>query len=352
MTEILTRQTYIIPLLLLAAGFFCGLAADVLARRFLRRVVRRTGWEGGNVLVTALRRMGIYWFTAAAAYAAIHAVPLSDHLTGILEKGILVLVILSVSFFFARLTVGVVNLYSSRAGGVFVTTTLFANIAKGLVLLLGFLVILQTLGISITPVLTALGVGGLAAALALQDTLSNLFSGIQIIASRQIRPGDYVKLAGGEEGVVHDITWRSTTIRAMPNNMIVIPNAELAKTRITNFDLGESEMSIVVPVGVSYGSDLERVEKITVDVAKEVLGEIEGGVPEFEPLVRFTAFGDSSINFNAVLRVRTYADQFPVRHVFIKRLFQRYRKEGIEIPFPIRTIYMKGGGKEDQRSDS
>ncbi len=352
MIQLLAQHVFILPLLLLAAGFFCGLAADVLTRRFLRRIIRRTGWEGGNVLVAALRRMGIYWLTAAAAYAAIHAVPLSDHLTGILEKGILVLVILSVTFFFARLTVGVVNLYSSRAGGVFVTTTLFANIAKGLVLLLGILVILQTLGISITPVLTALGVGGLAAALALQDTLSNLFSGIQIIASRQIRPGDYVKLAGGEEGVVHDITWRSTTLQAMPNNMIVIPNAELAKTRITNFDLGDSEMNVVVPLGVSYDSDLERVEKITVDVAKEVLGETEGGVPEFEPLVRFTAFGDSSIQFNAVLRVRTYADQFPVRHRFIKRIHRRYKEEGIEIPFPIRTVYMKGGEAIEKRSDS
>ncbi|NPU82857.1 MAG: mechanosensitive ion channel family protein [Syntrophaceae bacterium] len=346
------RYAFFLPLILLAIGLLSGLAADALSRRTLRRIVRRTGWEGGNVLRTALLRMWVYWLTLAGAYAALHNVPVSSHVFDLLEKGILTLAILSVTLFLARLTVGAVNLYSSRAGGVFITTTLFANVAKGLVLILGVLVILQTLGISIAPLLTALGVGGLAAALALQDTLSNLFSGIQIIASRQIRPGDYVKLAGGDEGFVHDITWRSTTLRAMPNNMIVIPNAELAKARITNFDLGESEMSVVVPVGVSYDSDLERVEKITVDVAKEVLGETEGGVPEFDPLVRFTAFGDSSINFNAVLRVRTYADQFPVRHEFIKRLFRRYREEGIEIPFPIRTVYMKGGGTDGKRSDS
>ncbi|PKN33590.1 MAG: mechanosensitive ion channel protein MscS [Deltaproteobacteria bacterium HGW-Deltaproteobacteria-19] len=352
MTQLLAQHVYILPLLIMAAGIFCGIAADALARRILRRIIRRTGWESGNILVMALRRMGIYWFTATAAYAAIHAVPLSAHVFSLLEKGILVLVILSVTFFLARLTVGIVNLYSSRAGGVFVNTTLFANISKAIILLLGILVILQTLGISITPVLTALGVGGLAAALALQDTLSNLFSGIQIIASRQIRPGDYVKLASGEEGVVHDITWRSTTLRATPNNMIVIPNAELAKAKVTNFDLESSEMNIVIPLGVSYDSELERVEKITLDVAKEVLVEIEGGVPEFEPLVRYVAFGDSSINFSAILRVRTFTDQFMVRHEFIKRLHRRYREDGVEIPFPIRTIYMKGGEADGKRSDS
>jgi small-conductance mechanosensitive channel len=351
MIPLLTQNEYLPPLLLLAGGILSGLAAEFLARRVLRRVVVRNGWEGGNVLLAALRRMGVYWFTLAGAYAAIHILPLRDHLFGMLDKGILVLAILSVTFFLARLVVGVVNLYSSRAGGVFVTTTLFANLSKGLVLVLGILVILQTLGISITPVLTALGVGGLAAALALQDTLSNLFAGIQIIASRQIRPGDYVRLASGEEGVIYDITWRNTTLQALPGNMIVIPNAELGKAKVTNFDLVEPAMSVVVPVGVSYDSDLERVEKITVDVAREVLGEVEGGVPEFEPLVRYGAFGDSSIDFNTILRVKTFRDQFLVRHEFVKRLHRRYREEGIEIPFPIRTVYMKGEG-ETKRSNS
>jgi len=351
MISLLTQHPYLLPLLLLAGGLLLGLAAEFLARRVLRRIVGRTGWEGGNVLMAALRRMGVYWFTLAVAYAAIHILPLRDQHFGILDKGILVLAILSVTFFLARLVMGIVNLYSSRAGGVFVTTTLFANLSKGLVLVLGILVILQTLGISITPVLTALGVGGLAAALALQDTLSNLFAGIQIIASRQIRPGDYVRLASGEEGVIYDITWRNTTLQALPGNMIVIPNAELAKAMVTNFDLVESAMSVIVPVGVSYDSDLERVEKITVDVAREVLVEVEGGVPEFEPRVRYGAFGDSSINFNAILRVKAFVDQFLVRHEFIKRLHRRYREEGIEVPFPIRTVYMKGGG-EAKRSDS
>ena len=132
-----------------------------------------------------------------------------------------------------------------------------------------------------------MGIGGLAVALALQDTLSNLFSGLQIIASRQVRIGDYVKLNTGEEGYVTDITWRNTTIRAIPDNMIIVPNSKLASTILTNYHQPAKVMSVIVQIGVSYDSDLAKVEKITLEVAKEILREIEGGIPDFEPFIRY-----------------------------------------------------------------
>jgi small-conductance mechanosensitive channel len=102
------------------------------------------------------------------------------------------------------------------------------NLTKIVVFAVGILTILETLGIPIIPLFTALGIGGLAVALGLQDTLSNLFAGIQVIAAKQIRPGDYVKLELGEEGYVTDITWRYTTIRSSPNNRIIVPNAKVS----------------------------------------------------------------------------------------------------------------------------
>jgi small-conductance mechanosensitive channel len=173
-------------------------------------------------------------------------------------------------------------------------------LTKLFVYLIGSLIILQTLNISITPILTALGVGGLAVALALQDTLSNLFSGLQIIASKQVRPGDYVKLESGEEGYVTDITWRNTAIRALPNNMVIVPNSKLASTLVTNY----------------YQ-------------------------PEFEPFIRYHTFADFSVNFSVILRAGEFTDQFMVKHEFIKRLHERYQQEGIEIPFPIRTLQFR-----------
>jgi small-conductance mechanosensitive channel len=235
-------------------------------------------------------------------------------------------------------------LYARRIEGTLPATSLFANLTKLLVFLLGALIILQTLNISVTPILTALGVGGLAVALALQDTLSNLFSGLQIIASNQVRLGDYVKLESGEEGYVIDITWRNTAIRALPNNMVIVPNSKLASTLVTNYHQPEKEMSVLVQVGVSYQSDLKKVEQITIDVAQEVMQEVEGGVREFEPFIRYHTFGDSSVNFSVILRGREFTDQFLIKHEFIKRLHERYQQERIEIPFPIRTIHIKKEG--------
>ena len=166
---------------------------------------------------------------------------------------------------------------------------------------MGFLVVLQTLGVSIAPLLTALGVGGLAVALALQDTLANLFAGVHILASKTVQPGDYIRLSSGEEGYVVDINWRNTAVRQLSNNLVIIPNAQLAGTNMTNFTRPEQQMSILVQVGVGYDSDLDHVERVTIEVVAEVMTEINGGVPDHEPAVRFHTFGDSSIGFTVIL---------------------------------------------------
>jgi small-conductance mechanosensitive channel len=269
------------------------------------------------------------------------SIPLNPTLLNLAQKALLVIVIFSVTVVLARLAVGFINLYTKRAEGVLPSTTIFINLTKLLIFLIGVLIILQSLGISITPILTALGVGGLAVALALQDTLSNLFAGLHIIASKQVKTGDYIRLDTGEEGYVTDITWRNTTIRALPNNMIVVPNSRLASAIITNYYQPEREMTVRIDVGVSYDSDLAKVEKITMEVAREVIKEIPGGVTKFEPFIRFHTFADSSINFTVFLRAKEFVEQYPLKHEFIKRLHERYQKEGIEIPFPIRTVYMK-----------
>jgi small-conductance mechanosensitive channel len=173
--------------------------------------------------------------------------------------------------------------------------------------------------------------------------LANLFAGIHILASRKVEPGDYIKLDSGEEGFVVDVNWRQTTVRQLRNNIIVVPNAKLADAIVTNFNQPEQEMSVLVQVGVGYDSDLNQVEQETIEVACEVMREVEGGVPEHEPSIRYHTFGDSSINFSVILRAAEFTDQYLVTHEFVKRLHARYRTAGIQIPFPIRTLVMADG---------
>ncbi|WP_378957183.1 mechanosensitive ion channel family protein [Pelosinus sp. sgz500959] len=251
------------------------------------------------------------------------------------------LVILSLTLLVARLASGYLKQKFGKTSGAFASTSILATTIDLTVYTIGILFLLESFGVAISPLITALGVGGLAVALALQDTLTNLFSGINILIAKQIKIGDFVKLSTGEEGHVVDMNWRNTTIKTSTENMVVIPNQKFASSTITNYAQPFAECSISIPIGVSYESDLDHVEKITVTVAKEILQETEGGVNNFEPLVRYFSFADSSINFNVILRVKTVTDQHLIRHQFIKRIHARYQQEGIIIPFPTRTVNLE-----------
>lgn len=333
--------SYLIPAGAGILGWFIGWIFKKYIFKRILKVAKKTTWRADEVILKSFKGHLILWFILLGVFIAIQFVIIPLNVKTFIKIAILIILIISGTLAIANITGNLVQVYSDRFRETFPSSSIFKNLAKGIVILLGVLVLLNTLGISITPFITALGIGGLAVALALQDTLSNLFAGIHILMTKQIRPGDYVKLETGEEGFVHDITWRNTTIQMIPNNMIIVPNSKISSMIIINYHLPLSELSVMVPVGVSYGSDLEKVEKVTIEVAKEVMKEVEGAVPEFEPFIRYNAFGESSINFNVILRAKDYVSQFIVRHEFIKRLQKRFKEEGIEIPFPIRTVYLK-----------
>jgi small-conductance mechanosensitive channel len=282
------------------------------------------------------------WVLLAGLYLAAQASPLPDRLARLSGQAALIIWVISLTLVASRLAGGIVKQWGAGLTHALPVTTLTQNVARLSVLGVGALILLNQFGISITPLLTALGVGGLAVALALQDTLSNLFAGFYVGLSGQVRVNDYIKLEGGEEGYVTDISWRSTTIRALQNNLIVIPNGKLAQSIVTNYSLPEKRMSLLIPIGVSYDSDPECVENILVEEARRGADDIPGLLREPGPFVRFIpGFGDSSLNFTLICQVREFVDQYLVQHELRKRVFRRFRKEGIEIPFPIRTVYLR-----------
>jgi len=340
-TEPITVKHLITSIAFVVGGVLVGIIIEKIILTRLKRFAQKTSWEGDEVIIASIRGSSALCFGIAGVYGALMNMPLEQALSTIAMKILLVVIVFAITVVIARLAVGFINLQNKRAAGALTSTSLFVNVARIVIFVIGVLIILQSLGISITPLLTALGVGGLAVALALQPTLSNLFAGLQIIISKQVEPGDWVELNTGEKGYVTDISWRNTTIKDLPNNLIVIPNSVLANAIVRNYNKPEREMSVLIDVGVSYDSDLENVEQVTIDVAKQVVSEVQGGKSDYAPFIRYRAFADFSINFTVILRVHQYINKFLVRHEFIKRLHKRYKQEGIEIPFPIRTIHMK-----------
>ena len=288
----------------------------------LQELRRRLPWWG--LLIGVWLSAG-YWALTPEAHA-------------LLTRVVFVTGAASVTLAAAAVASRVVDTYGSVIAPALPVSSLTRNMAWALVAVIGLLVILNGLGLSIAPMLTALGVGGLAVALALQEPLANFFAGLFITLAGQIRVGDYIKLESGEEGYVVDFSWRSTRLRMLANNLILVPNAKLAQAIVVNHSLPTLDLAVLVEVGVDYASDLARVERVVVEVGRDVMREVTGGVPDFDPFIRYHTFGDSSIDFTVILRGGQFVDQYLIKHEFIKRLHARFDREGIVIPFPIRTL--------------
>ena len=246
--------------------------------------------------------------------------------------------IVAVIIFVDRLLRGLINYYSKKVSILRDSSGVLNIVVRAVVMGLGVLILLDSFGVSITPILASLGIGSLAVALALRPTLENFFSGIQLIIDKPIAIGHFIRLESGEEGHVEKIGWRSTWIKTLPDNVIVIPNQVLLNSRILNYNYPQKQAGVRFKLGVHYSSDLEFVEKVTIEVAEEVLKTVQGGVGEFKPYIRYHTFNDSSIDFTVILRVKELVDMYLIRHEFVKRLHKRYDSEGIVIPFPIRTL--------------
>jgi small-conductance mechanosensitive channel len=339
-----------------AVVFAAFLAAMLVVRLLWARVVgpllRRTRTEADDIVLLPVRSLVLWGLFATGLYQAaltVEAVGGSARAADLLSKFHAIVWVALAIWTTLRIVNGLARWYahSTAAAAGAAPENLADRLGLGVkivnvtVLVLGALYALSVFKVNLTPLLAGGAVGGLALALALQDTLSNLFSGIYLAMDKPISVGDFIRLESGEEGFVEEIGWRSTRIRPWANNVVVIPNSKLSQSVVLNYYLPQPETSVYVPCGISYDSDLEQVEQVAVEVAREVMAAVPGSALSWEPVVRWQAFGDSSISFTVVLRVTDFTAQYKLRSDFIKALHRRFREEGIEIPFPIRTIRMQ-----------
>ena len=203
---------------------------------------------------------------------------------------------------------------------------------------IGFLIAIDSIGISISPILAGLGIGGLAVALAVQPTLSNFFAGTYVVTEGELKPGDFIELDGGPSGYVEDVGWRSTKIRSRFNNLIIIPNSKMAESIVTNFFSPTPAMNVVVTCGVSYESNLHQVQEIALEEANALIQESDDAITDTTPFFGFSNFGDSNIDFFIFLQAVDRSGTFKVKSELIKRIHTRFTAENIEINYPVRKL--------------
>ncbi|MEO8025343.1 MAG: mechanosensitive ion channel family protein [Bryobacteraceae bacterium] len=324
--------------------FLAILAVGYVTRRLLFLWVDRWSKQRKRPIdpgvIDAVRAPFMLWVGIFGLHIAVLNADLNPRILGYVSKTLVVLWIVALTMALSRLVAAAIRGYSKAGESGLGVTTLSQNLARSVIVVMGAMIVLNAFGVTVAPLLTALGVGGIAVALALQDTLANLFAGIYMSLAGQVRMGDYVRLDGGQvEGYVTDVNWRTSTLRSLDRNYFVIPNAKLAQATLANFTVRDRELRVRVNVSASYAADPRHVTRVLIEVgAAEDIPGLSNHAP---PTARVLSFDDSSISYALLIWVDEFESQFAVLSELRARIWHRFREEGIEIPFPIRTVIMR-----------
>jgi small-conductance mechanosensitive channel len=345
-----------------AAVIFLSIIAAKLSSFFSRKIaqpyVKKTqtkqddklveiiGWGIFRLVIIAgvFASLGIFendWlFLIGLKSTVINAHPYLAILTKILDVLLFLYFVSTLVIISFKLTVVLLDWYSESidggenrnlSGSLF---PLIKKVVKVIIFLIAVVAVLSKFDVNISGLLVSLGVGSLAVALAAQETLSNMISGFAIMIDRPFRIGDRIRYAENKTGDVMEIGIRSTKILDFDHNIVVIPNNEIVKSHITNLTYPSSETRVVVEIGVAYGTDIQRAKKILLDI----VNNDEDIIKEIPPEVYLINFADSSVVLRLTCRTNNYKKVFEIQCKTREKIYEIFRRENIEIPFPQRVI--------------
>lgn len=341
-----TVWQFMLSFLFILLGMMLKKLSDYILDKRVIPVLKRSPLVFDHVFAVAISRPLGYFFLLGGFAGAFWLLPLPDEpnvygvVFGLLK---IALVVIIVWFLFRVVDASVDHLEKmTRRQGDQTSQQLMQMTRKALKATIGaicFVWGVQLLGYNVSSLIAGLGIGGLAVALALQDTLANFFGSIFILVDHPFRVGDWIKM-GDAEGIVEDIGFRSTRIRSFPATLISVPNKNMANATIDNWSQ-MPKRRVMHTVGVTYETTPDQMEKAVAGI-REILENDEGVHQEFI-VVRFTEFGDSSLNIFLLYFTKAigFADHAATRERVNLAIMRLLENLGLEIAFPTRTIYMK-----------
>jgi small-conductance mechanosensitive channel len=330
-------------LILFVGSFIVLYILRLTALRFLKAFRNRFEDLSYNILNTIYKSIKIpslIWVILLSVHTTVYLSKLPQNQINLITKVIDVLLIFSITILIANLSTRIVKLYLQNKN--LPETGLIFILLQVFIYLIGILIILSYFDISIMPIITTLGVSGLAIGLALKDTLSNIFSGLYILLEKNIKVGDFIELENGKKGYVMNINWRTTTIKTLSNDVVILPNEKLAQSIIVNFAKPVEPTRVALEIPVSYDTDIDKFEKIVMEEVYNLAKENDKLLLDPAPVLRFIpGFKDSSLNFTLYFSAANYEDSFLVQSELRKKIFKRLKKEGMVIPYPQLDVHIK-----------
>ncbi len=342
-------EEILIALLVVTVGLLISWLLATQAKRLMHLITKATQTEIDDFLAEAIKGPLILAIAISSIYAGLNILSYMEPYLRTIQKIWFAFILFFAVIALRRVVLGLLD-WISQSGDVSGlpgfdprSMPFLKRIINVVIITVGALLVLDVIGVSISPLLAGLGLGGLAVALALQPLLSNIFASSYVITDSSIAVGDFVEVSGGPLGVVEDIGWRATRIRTFDNNIVMVPNAAVADSVITNFDSADARADARVDCGIAYEEDLDRVESIVVEEMNKLL-DYDYVDSARKPFFRYSEFGDSNVNFFVKMRAVTWADSFTLKHEMMKHIHRRLTTEGIVINYPARRLML---AKED-----
>ncbi|PKL65875.1 MAG: mechanosensitive ion channel protein MscS [Methanomicrobiales archaeon HGW-Methanomicrobiales-3] len=356
------EPNYLYALLTIAAGLVAAGVAHAIVC-WLQKKADQTDTLLDDIVILAIGKPLIVTILAASAYIALTAFVIEPEAMNWTVGGMEIHGYQFFNTFFILIGAWIVSAFSYN----FITTygkwlasktdtdfddqllPLLEVLAKYLIWFVALMLILSEFEIDVTPMLAGAGIGAIALALAAQEIIGNFLGGAIITLDKPFKVGDRIKY-DTYFGDVISIGPRSTRIKTLDYQIVTIPNSKLTSNVTINYAQPNVKMKVRIPFAVAYGSDIKRVKQILLEIAHEVIEKTPWAVPDPKPSVYFLEFGESSLNGQLILYTDNYDHLWDAQDWINVRIDERFREEGIEIPFKQVDIHMRGpesgNGKE------
>ncbi|NOQ38178.1 mechanosensitive ion channel [archaeon] len=332
-------STIIAAAAIMFSAFIFAHIIDFLFEKIFKRLTKKTKFEFDDLIIAALKRPIFLTVIFIGFYTAIEIL----YNTGLNTINNIIFSVILVIWILA--TVKVTKIIFTHIIPKLTAKTdtemddemipLVKTMSTIIIYFIGFMFLLKGVwGVDITPLIASAGILGFAVAFAAQDAISHIFGGISIYLDKPFKKGDRIEIAKGELGIVREVGLRSTKIRDFYNNTIIIPNSQIANSKIVNYTSPATKMMVKITIGVAYGSDVAKVKRVLMSIAKSIDEVIDKPAPG----IRFDNHGESSLDFAMIMWVKDPADKFTVIDKVNTAIEKEFRKNKIDIPFPTRTI--------------
>ena len=330
-------------------ALFVILVADPLLHRF----TSKTATELDDMVLKIIRGPVLLLMVLFGAVNSLEILNLSRSLIADLELAYNVAFILVMAWLSYKIYAGVIVHYGHKLAAKTdsevddVLLPILEKLGMIVIPIVALAVILGLFGYNLTVILAGMGFMGIVIGYAAQATLANFFAGMQMMFDRPFRIGDLLRLDNGDICEVRHIGMRATELyNTFTNEMVIVPNNDIANKKIVNMVQPDRRLKIAVAVGVSYGSDVDTVMRLMKEAAQSLPEVMDD--PDHQTVVRFSDFADSSLNFTAFIWVKDLDLQFKVASDYRAELLRRFDNNGIEIPFPQSVVWLRDLGKAEE----